>query len=145
MTRYRLSGTVEEAHLSAVIGAYSAAGLRSSLDPEITLSLMPAFQAMAPSAHRDIEWGSTAPAPKAAPAPKRKIKRASPRNGAEWPAPGSIYDVVLQSIKESPKTPVVLREVLKAGGFSAGSVNSALVRLDKAGKAKNGEGGWIAT
>lgn len=143
MTRYRLSGTVEEAHLSAVIGAYSAAGLRSELDPEITLSLMPAFKAMAPTAHRDIEWGSTAPAPKAA--PKRKIKRATRNNGAEWPAPGSIYDVVLKSIKDSPKTPVALREVLKAGGFSPGSVNSALVRLDKAGKARNGEGGWIAT
>jgi hypothetical protein len=79
--------------------------------------------------------------------PPAKQKRTTKRvkgNGAEWPAKGSIYDVVLQAIQMEPKTPTALRDVLTAGGFSAGSINSALGRLEKANKAKKGDGGWIA-
>ena len=143
MTRYRLSGTVEEAHLSSVIGAYSAAGLRSDMDPEITLSLMTKFH---PSPNPD-PVSRDYPAAPVAPKKRTQTKRASmrPSNGGEWPAKGSIYDVVLQSLREEPKTPTALRAVLTGRGFSAGSVNSAISRLAKASKVSpTGDGAWAA-
>jgi hypothetical protein len=136
MTRYRLSGTVEEGHLSSVISAFSGAALRSQLDPEITLSLLSKFNE-APKAAAAEVIHAMPPAAK-----KRTVQRKT--NGAEWPAKGSIYDVVLEAVQKAPMTPVALREVLKGRGFSAGSLNSSLGRLEKANKIRKGEGGWIA-
>ena len=77
-----------------------------------------------------------------APAKRRQTKRTK-RNGGEWPAKDSIYDVVLQAIAAEPMSPTALRDVLKNRGFSPGSVNSALNRLQKANKAQpTGSGTW---
>ena len=140
MTRYRLSGTVDEAHLSVVIGAYTEAGLRGEFDPEITLSLMSKFNAPSPNpdpVSRDYPLVT---------AKLSKVRRPARGNGegADWPKKGSIYDVVLQALQGAPRSPADLREALKDSSFSAGSLNSALGRLEKAGKAKRGDGGWIA-
>lgn len=145
--RYRLSGTVEEAHLSSVIAAYSAAGVRSDYDPEITLSLMTKFNAAQAYEPRGAALVVHAVHPKPAPAKGRTTKHMTTKsNGGEWPAKGSIYDVVLEALKQEPKTPVQLRDVLKNRGFSVGSVNSALSRLLKASKAApTGTGAWAST
>ena len=141
--RYRLSGTVDEAHLSSVIGAFSAAGLRVDYDPEITLSLLTKFNAFPAAQSQSVQQADAIHAMHP-PAKRRQTKRAARHNGGEWPAKGSIYDIVLQSIQTEPKTPTALREILKSGGFSPGSVNSALGRLEKANRVKRGDGGWIA-
>ena len=139
--RYRLSGTVDEAHLSSVIGAFSAAGLRVDYDPEITLSLLTKFNAFPAAQSQSVQQTEALKAP----VKRRQMKRVARHNGGEWPAKGSIYDVVLQSIQTEPKTPTQLRAVLEADGFRGGSVNSALGRLEKANRIRRGlEGGWIA-
>jgi hypothetical protein len=147
MTRYRLGATIDEAHMSSVLAAISVAGMRSELDPEITLSLMLVFG----------ERRNPAPSPgeaahalhaglERAPSPRRTVKRTKRDNGSEWPAKGSIYDVVLEAVQGRPMTPQDLREVLKSRGFSPGSVNSSLGRLEKAGKVqRDGAGAWIVT
>lgn len=133
--KYLVSGMVDDATLSAVVKAFGG---------PITLSALPAVQADAPFPTAQSQSAQQTEALKAAPAkPRAKAKRTMKSNGGEWPAKDSIYDVVLEAIKEGPKTPIALRDVLSARGFSKGSVNSALGRLDKAGKAKRGPEGWI--
>ena len=123
--KYLVSGPVDEANLNAVVRAFGG---------EVTLTALPGVQADAPK----VVVKDTLEPPKPA-----KKKRAN-GHGASWPAEGSIYDVVLKSIQTAPKTAAELREVLKAGGFSVGSVNSALGRLEKALRVKKGDDGWIA-
>jgi hypothetical protein len=148
MNRYRLSGTVEEKFLNTVIAAYGAAGLQSQIDPEITASLLTKFNELerAPAPTKPISVAEAIHRMHP-PAKKRNVaKRTVKTNGGDWPAKGSIYDIVLESLKESPKTPTALREVLKSKDFSPGSVNSALSRLQKANKAgPDGSGAWAAT
>ena len=126
--KYLVSGPVDEANLNAVVRAFGG---------EVTLTALPGVQADAPR----IVVKDTLEHPMAEKPAKKKRANG---NGAEWPAKGSIYDVVLQSIQTGPKTATALREVLTTGGFSAGSVNSALGRLEKALRIKRGEGGWIS-
>jgi hypothetical protein len=144
MTRYRLGCTIDEAHVSAVLSAISVAGMRSELDPEITLSLMLVF---GEKARGEAVHALHAGLERVAPAPRRTVKRTKKDNGGEWPAKGSIYDVVLEAIRmDPPQTPNSLREILKTRGFSPGSVNSSLGRLEKAGKVqRDGSGAWAAT
>ena len=137
MNRYRVSGTVDEAHLSAVIAAFSAAAMRSQLDPEMTLSLMSVFNALAP---KPVQDGATeSPTPAKVRVVKRVIKRS---NGGEWPTKDSIYDVVLQAVRAEPRVPGDLRDILTASGYSAGSLNSALGRLEKANKVRRTDDGF---
>jgi hypothetical protein len=76
--------------------------------------------------------------------PPKKTKHVGKKgNGGDWPPKGGIYATVLDALREGPRTPNQLREVLAAKDFSPGSVNSALGRLEKAGKArKGGAGTW---
>ena len=110
---------------------------------EVTLTALPERQGKAEPEHQmsaaDVTTERHPPA-KA----KRTIKRTAKGNGGDWPAKGSIYDTVLQAVQTEPKTPVALREILTAGGFSPGSVNSALGRLEARQKIRKGEEGWIA-
>ena len=135
MIKYLVSGVADDATLSAVIKAFGG---------QITLSPVPEVQADAPFPVAQSQSVQQTEALKA-PVKRRQMKRVARHNGGEWPAKGSIYDVVLQSIQTEPKTPTQLRAVLEAGGFRGGSVNSALGRLEKANRIRRGlEGGWIA-
>jgi hypothetical protein len=79
--------------------------------------------------------------PAAAPKIHKKIIRARKNNGGEWPPAGSIYSRVLEALEGGPKAPSELRDFLKASGFAASSVGSALNRLEKRAKVKaNGDG-----
>ena len=134
--KYLVSGAVDEANLGAVIRAFGG---------EVSLSALPGVQADAapaePAATDEAGQSTAGPTPRK----KRAFRRKSNGNGSTWPAEGSIYDTVLKSLQGGePKTPLALRDVLVAGGFSGGSINSALGRLEKAGKAKKGPEGWIA-
>ena len=138
MPLYRLEATVDLQDLSDVLGLVTSAAGRHKLDPRITLSLIPEPP---PDEAADIVHRQH-PAP--APPKARKQKRGQKGDGS-WPAPGSIYGTVLEALGDGPKTPNELRDVLKARGFSAGSVNSALGRLEKNDKAKRtGSGSWTA-
>ena len=128
--KYFVSGMVDEAGLGAVVRAFGG---------EVTLSALPGNQASAPEPTPVDAIHAMHPPAQA----KRTVKRITKGNG-DWPAKGSIYDTVLQAVQSEPKTPVALREILTAGGFSPGSVNSALGRLEKANKIRKGEEGWIA-
>jgi hypothetical protein len=137
MPLYRLEVTVDLQDLSDVLGLVTSAAVRHRLDPRITLSLIPE---PTPDEAADIVHRlHPAPRPKA-----QKPRRATKGDGS-WPAPGSIYSTVLEALGDGPKTPNELRAVLKERGFSAGSVNSALGRLEKNNKAKKtGSGSWAA-
>lgn len=128
--KYLVSGVADSATLDAVFRAFGG---------EVTVAALPGASKPIPVAEAARE--SDPPAAK-----KRTVKRtrSGNGNGSGWPAEGSIYDTVLKSIQGEPKTPAALRDVLVAGGFSPGSVNSALGRLEKAGKAKKGAEGWMA-
>ncbi len=138
MPLYRLEVTVDLQDLSDVLGLVTSAAGRHKLDPRITLSLIPEPP---PDEAADIVH-RLHPAP--APAKARKQKHVQKGEGS-WPAPGTIYSTVLEALGDGPKTPNELRDVLKARGFSAGSVNNALGRLQKNDKAKRtGSGSWTA-
>ncbi len=146
MSRYRFSCTVDDAHMSSLVATAAGAGQRANFDPEITMSLMPEFKKTEPDP--GYQWtnkkASTEAEPKAKRPARRAIRRVHAGNGANWPAEGSIYDVALKAIQTGPQTAAQLRDALKAGGFSPQSVNSAMVRLKKAEKAKMSPEGWVA-
>lgn len=127
--KYLVSGVIDEAGLNTVVLAFGGS---------VTLTAFPGAEADAPQPAAAEATKVLHPTPR-----KKPVKRAN-GNGAAWPASGSIYDIVLQSIQAEPKTPSALREVLTAAGRSGGSLNSALGRLEKAGKVKKGDGGWLA-
>jgi hypothetical protein len=136
MTLYLLEATIDDEDLMAgVISAMMKAG--------IEIKLSPLTHAAKPESIGEIVHGlHPAPAPNTPPAPKPRAKRG---NGGEWPAEGSIYSVVLKALESGEKTANELREALKTGGFSTGSLNSALGRLEKGGKAKKlDHGAWGA-
>jgi hypothetical protein len=140
MNRYRFSCTIDSAHLNSLISAATAAG---GFDPEITVSLIPVVFNTAPVP----EKAELSPGDQATTKPKKPARKATKRvhaNGGEWPAPNSIYDVVLQALKQGPQSVPQLRGVLQAANFSPQSVNSSLARLEKAQKAKNSPEGWVA-
>lgn len=127
--KYLVSGVVADGStLDTVVRAFGG---------EVTLTALSEAKADAPQSAAEVIH-ALHPTPR-----KKPVKRAN-GNGAAWPASGSIYDIVLQSIQAEPKTPSALREVLTAAGRSGGSLNSALGRLEKAGKVKKGDGGWLA-
>jgi hypothetical protein len=130
MTQYRLEATIDDEDLVAgVISAMMKAGIHIKLSPVIEA---PKPESIAEIVH------SLHPAPL-----KPRAKRG---NGGEWPAEGSIYSVVLKALESGEKTTTELRDVLKEGGFSIGSVGSALARLEKGGRAKRTtEGAWAAS
>jgi hypothetical protein len=132
MTRYRLEAEtiVDEQDLIAMIAAITGAGIEVKLHPVIeadTKTIGEIAHALHP-----------APAPITKPAPKARAKRG---NGGEWPAEGSIYSVVMKALDNGAMTPSELRDVLKEGGFSPGSLGSALGRLEKQKKALRLEDG----
>jgi hypothetical protein len=134
---YRLEVTVDLQDLSDVLGSVTSAAGRHKLDPRITLSLIPEPP---PDEAADIVHRLHP-----APAPPKARKQKHVQNDGSWPAPGTIYSTVLEALGDGPKTPNELRDVLKARGFSPGSVNSALGRLEKNDKAKRtGSGSWTA-
>lgn len=142
MPLYRLEATVDLQDLSDVLGLVTSAAGRHKLDPRITLSLIPEPP---PDEAADIVH-RLHPAPAPPKARKQKhVQKHVQKGDNSWPAPGSIYSTVLEALGDGPKTPNELRDVLKARGFSAGSVNSALGRLEKNDKAKRtGSGSWTA-
>ena len=139
--RFRIEATVEESDLAAVINKITDVGARRGKDYQIAVAAVRA-NANAIEPKPDLgkvvhELHSQQPKPER----QRRVSRKS--NGGAWPAEGSIYASVLKALEEGPKTPNVLREVLTKDGFSAGSVNSALGRLEKAEKARKlGDGSW---
>jgi hypothetical protein len=139
MTKYRLAALVKEENLTAVIAAMMAAGMNQHLDTEILIT--EAVKERNPETIAEIAHGlHPAPAPVTKPAPKARAKRG---NGGEWPAEGSIYSVVMKALDNGAMTPSELRDVLKEGGFSPGSLGSALGRLEKQKKAlRLDDGRW---
>ena len=128
--KYLVSGTADDATLSAVVKAFGG---------EVSLSALPGPQKETPMEVAE----STGALQQPAPARRRQKRAARHQNGGEWPAKDSIYDIVLQAIAAEPMTPTALRDVLKNKGKSPGSVNSALNRLQKANKAQpTGSGTW---
>ena len=129
--KYLVSGMADDATLGTVVKAFGGV---------VTLTAHPVAQKdAAPASAADAEHPTQ-------PAKRRQIKRtARHQNGGEWPAKDSIYDIVLQAIATEPMSPTALRDVLKNRGFSPGSVNSALNRLQKNNKAQpTGSGTWAA-
>jgi hypothetical protein len=143
MTKYRLAALVKEENLTAVIAAMMAAGMNQHLGTEILIT--EAVKERDPETiadiARDLPMAPSAPsAPATARPPKLRAKRG---NGGEWPPDGSIYSIVLKALDGGAMTPSELRDVLKEGGFSPGSLGSALGRLEKQKKAlRLDDGRW---
>jgi hypothetical protein len=130
MPRYFLTVTVDEPDLIQGIKA-----LRR-FDAEI--KLRPADAIKPPETIGEIVHGLHS-------APAQRATRAKRGNGGEWPAPGSLYMVILKALETGPKGSEELREALRAAKFSGGSLNSALGRLEKGGKVtKDEQGAWAA-
>jgi hypothetical protein len=76
--------------------------------------------------------------------PKPPAKTRAKKGNGEWPAPGGSYAIVLETLQEGVKAGQELRDVLVRRGFSPGSINSVLGRLEQRGKIRKTEGGGWA-